>query len=293
MVKVFVRAGLDHVLSSCFRDNGKPNRFIKRSFTILDGYKYVNEDFSKDIETSGLLEAYEIYQNILNIEKTTLKSISYNQGLRDRVIELLSLNLDPDEKIEDYTNNPDLECTDLFGQIETEVELGGGSGVNSRESTIKKLNKKINLLEDLIFDLMWDCFVQFGIHNPYIPKYPKTKVMSNRKFLKLVEQSYINMHNEKDRYDRLNLDSINVEDNVSFGLKAVLDDLERLTECLAHKLQMRIQSKEFRRYLDENVIAFVDNSMNFDLLDDNMESDRQQDDELESVSTVEERPRTN
>ena len=191
MVKVFSRVELDQLLNTAGHMR-KARRFISRLFTILNGYKYVNEDFSKDIETSGLLEAYEIYQDILNIEKTTLKSISYNQGLRDRVIELLSLNLDPDEKIEDYTNNPDLECTDLFGQLETKIELGGGSSVNSRESTIKKLNKKINLLEHFIFDLMWDCFVQFGIHNSYISKYPKTKVMSNRKFLKLVEQSYIN-----------------------------------------------------------------------------------------------------
>jgi len=56
---------------------------------------------------------------------------------------------------------------------------------------------------------------------------------------------------------------------------------------------MRMQSKEFIRYLDENVIAFVDNSINFDLLRDSMESERQQDDELESVSTIEELPRTN
>jgi len=126
-----------------------------------------------------------------------------------------------------------------------------------------------------------------------IPKYPKTKTMTDKKFLKLGSQSYANIYAEIDRYRSFNSDSINIGDNVSFGLDTVLNDLERLAECLAHKLQMRMQSKEFIRYLDENVIAFVDNSINFDLLRDSMESERQQDDELESVSTIEELPRTN
>ena len=65
MVKVFSRVELDQLLNTPGHMR-KARRFISRLFTILNGYKYVNEDFSKDIETSGLLEAYEIYQDILN-----------------------------------------------------------------------------------------------------------------------------------------------------------------------------------------------------------------------------------
>jgi len=97
MIKVLVRAELDQLLHTPGHMR-KARRFITRLFTILNGYKHFNEDLNREIETGGLLEAYEIYQNILTMEKDGLKNISYNQGLRNRVIELLSLNLDPMKK---------------------------------------------------------------------------------------------------------------------------------------------------------------------------------------------------